>query len=57
MAVNEASRATMQAVGLSYVRTFHVEFDEPLPGSDQGEVEYAITRERWATASRPGRGR
>jgi len=57
MAVNEVSRATMQAVGLSYVRTFHVEFDEPLPGSDQGEVEYAITRERWATASRPGRGR
>ncbi len=57
MAVNEASRATMQSVGLRYVRTFHVEFDDPLPGSEQGEVEYAITREEWATASSPGRGR
>jgi len=57
MAVNQASRATMAAVGLRYVRTFHAEFDEPLPGTDQGEVEYAITREEWATASRPGRGR
>src|SRR3954447_24593518 len=42
MAVNAASRATMQSVGLRYVRTFHVPFDDPLPGSDQGEVEYAI---------------
>ena len=54
MAVNEASRGTMAAVGLRYVRTFHLEFDEPLPGSDQGEVEYAITRAEWVTASSRG---
>ncbi|MGW6501936.1 GNAT family N-acetyltransferase [Nonomuraea angiospora] len=47
MAVNTASRATMTALGMEHVRTFHMEWDEPLPGSDLGEVEYAITRERW----------
>jgi RimJ/RimL family protein N-acetyltransferase len=47
MAVNEASRATMAAVGLRYVRTFHLDWDEPLPGTEHGEVEYAITREEW----------
>ena len=57
MAVNEASRATMTAVGLRYVRTFHLEFDDPLPGTDQGEVEYAITRAEWVTASSRGRDR
>ena len=47
MAVNAGSRATMAAVGMSYVRTFHQEFDEPIPGSELGEVEYAITLEEW----------
>jgi RimJ/RimL family protein N-acetyltransferase len=47
MAVNAASRGVMAAAGLRYVRTYHPEFDEPLPGSEQGEVEYAITREDW----------
>lgn len=46
MAVNTASRATMAAVGMAYVRTFHLDFDEPLPGTEFGEVEYAITRQR-----------
>jgi len=48
MAVNEASRATMASVGLRYVRTFTAEWDEPIPGAEHGEVEYAITREEWA---------
>lgn len=47
MAVNAASRATMASVGLSYDRTFHEEFETPIPGAEQGEVEYAISRERW----------
>jgi RimJ/RimL family protein N-acetyltransferase len=47
MAVNTASRATMAAVGMTHLRTFHLEFDEPLPGTELGEVEYAITREQW----------
>jgi len=47
MAVNAASRATMAAVGMRYTRTFHLDWAEPLPGSELGEVEYAITRQEW----------
>jgi RimJ/RimL family protein N-acetyltransferase len=47
MAVNEGSRATMSRIGLSYVRTFHQEWEEPIPGHELGEVEYAITRDEW----------
>ncbi len=47
MAVNEASRATMTSVGMTHVRTFHLDVEESLPGSELGEVEYAITREQW----------
>ncbi|WP_432930373.1 GNAT family N-acetyltransferase [Microbispora sp. CA-135349] len=56
MAVNTASRATMTAIGMRYVRTFHADWEEPLPGSDLGEVEYAITREQWL-ASRAAKAR
>jgi RimJ/RimL family protein N-acetyltransferase len=47
MAVNEASRATMSSLGLRYVRTFYADWNEPIPGSEHGEVVYAITREEW----------
>ncbi|GGU38909.1 GNAT family N-acetyltransferase [Nocardioides albus] len=47
MAVNEASRATMVAVGMSFVRSFQQNFEEPLAGHAEGEVEYEITRETW----------
>jgi len=47
MTVNAASRATMTAVGLQHVRTFHAHWDEPISGSDLGEVGYAISREQW----------
>jgi RimJ/RimL family protein N-acetyltransferase len=47
MAVNAGSRATMASVGLTFVRSFTEHYDEPVPGSDEGEVEYAITREEW----------
>ncbi len=47
MAVNAASRGVMTAAGLRYVRTYHPEFDDPLPGSEWGEVEYEMTREDW----------
>ncbi|GAA3626831.1 GNAT family N-acetyltransferase [Kineosporia mesophila] len=51
MAVNQGSRATMSKIGLRHVRTFHQHWDEPIPGSEQGEVEYAITREEWLDRS------
>ncbi|MET8338009.1 GNAT family N-acetyltransferase [Streptosporangium canum] len=47
MTVNTASRATMAAVGMRYVRTFHLDWDDPILGSDLGEVEYTITRREW----------
>ena len=47
MAVNAGSRATMTAVGLRHVRTFHQDWDEPLAGTELGEVEYALSREEW----------
>jgi len=52
MAVNTPSRATMAALGMTLVRTFHEDHDEPLPGSEHGEVEYEMTRETWEMMSR-----
>lgn len=50
MAANAGSRATMAAVGLRYVRTFHHDLDPNLPYFDLGEVEYAVTRADWRAA-------
>jgi RimJ/RimL family protein N-acetyltransferase len=55
MKVNERSQATMRRLGLRYVRGFHLDFPDPIPGGELGEVEYAITREQWLCAHAPGR--
>jgi RimJ/RimL family protein N-acetyltransferase len=34
MAVNRASRRVMEKSGLHYVRTFHLQFDDALPGTE-----------------------
>jgi RimJ/RimL family protein N-acetyltransferase len=47
MAANAGSRGVMEAIGMRYVRTYFPPWEEPLPGADQGEVEYEITREMW----------
>ena len=47
MAVNTPSRRVMERIGLTHVRTFHEHFDDPLPGTEEGEVEYALTRDEW----------
>ena len=47
MFVNQPSRNVMERIGLKHVRTFHEHFDDPLPGTVKGEVEYALTREEW----------
>jgi RimJ/RimL family protein N-acetyltransferase len=44
MAVNLASRRVMEKAGLRYVRTFHLTWDHPIPGTEHGEVEYALDR-------------
>jgi RimJ/RimL family protein N-acetyltransferase len=50
MAVNLASRRVMEKSGLRYVRTFHLHFDNPIPGTEHGEVEYALLRTEWEEA-------
>jgi RimJ/RimL family protein N-acetyltransferase len=52
MAVNTPSRATMTSLGMTYVRSFHEDYDDPLPGVEQGEVEYDMTRSAWDMMAR-----
>ncbi|WP_109527423.1 MULTISPECIES: GNAT family N-acetyltransferase [Nocardia] len=52
MAVNTASRATMASIGMHYVRTFYLQWEHSIPGSEHGEVEYAITSDNWRTHQR-----
>lgn len=54
MAVNAASRGVMTAVGMTYVRTYFPDWDEPLAGSEEGEVEYEITLADWERLARSG---
>jgi len=51
MAVNQRSRSVMDRIGMTYLRAFHLEFDDPLPGTEHGEVEYELTSE--ATNNHP----
>ncbi|MGI5129407.1 GNAT family N-acetyltransferase [Pseudonocardia sp. CA-107938] len=46
MAVNIGSRRVLERSGLRWVRTFHLDWPDPLPGSEHGEVEYALSRRR-----------
>ncbi|WP_406508141.1 GNAT family N-acetyltransferase [Streptomyces sp. NBC_00212] len=50
MYVNDRSRSVMERAGLSYVRTYFEEFEDPIPGTELGEVEYELTREDWLAA-------
>ncbi len=47
MAVNHASRRVMEKAGLTYVRTVHFDWPDPLPDSHLGDVEYELTRDVW----------
>jgi RimJ/RimL family protein N-acetyltransferase len=49
MEVNAASRATMAGVGLTFTRAFvsGEPYDDLVPGAEQGEVEYEVTRKTW----------
>ena len=42
-----ASRRVMEKAGLLYVRTFHQAWPDAIPGDEDGDVEYALTREEW----------
>lgn len=47
MAVNAGSRGVMEKLGMRHVRTEVREWPVPLPGWEQGEVRYEITRDDW----------
>lgn len=51
MAVNLRSRRVMEKCGLRHVRTFHPHFDDPIDGTELGEVEYALDRAGWDEAA------
>ncbi len=54
MAVHTASRRVMEKAGMELVRAFHAEWPVRIPGDEEGDVEYAITREAWlARRARP----
>jgi RimJ/RimL family protein N-acetyltransferase len=52
MAVNSRSRAVMERLGLRHIATYIGEWDDPIPGSEEGEVVYALTRDEWAVIPR-----
>lgn len=47
MAVNAASRGVMHKIGMRHARTEIREWENPLPGSDDGEVIYEISARDW----------
>ena len=42
MAVNTASRRVLEKAGLQYVRTWFGDWSEPIPGAEQGDVDYEL---------------
>lgn len=47
MAVNQASRRVMEKIGMHHAHTVHAEFQDPIPGSEHGEVWYELSRTEW----------
>jgi RimJ/RimL family protein N-acetyltransferase len=45
--VNTASRRVMEKAGMTYVRTFHQEWPDPMEGAEEGDVEYALSKAEW----------
>ncbi|WP_130450512.1 GNAT family N-acetyltransferase [Kribbella rubisoli] len=47
MAVNHRSRAVMRRSGLRFVKVYHEHYDNPLPGTEFGDVLYGLDRATW----------
>ena len=54
MTLNAGSRAVMERIGLTYVRTFTTSVEEPVEGFEEGEVEYEVTAEQWKQRRKHG---
>lgn len=51
MTINTRSRRVLEKAGLKLVRTFFLEWPEYLEGAEHGDVEYALTRQEWASSA------
>ena len=51
MTVNTRSRAVMEKAGLRYARTVHLDWPDPVDGTEQGDVEYRLSRDDWLLAA------
>jgi RimJ/RimL family protein N-acetyltransferase len=47
MTVNRLSRRIMEKLGMRHLRTYREPYDEPIPGCEEGEVEYGVTAAEW----------
>ncbi|MEB2843611.1 GNAT family N-acetyltransferase [Rhizobiales bacterium RZME27] len=47
MAVNLGSRRVMEKLGMTHVATDFPVFDDPIPGTEEGEVRYELERRDW----------
>lgn len=52
MTIHTGSRRVMEKIGMRHVRSTHPHYDDPVPGTEHGDVEYAITRDEWLAARR-----
>ena len=52
MAVNSGSRRVMEKAALRFVRAFHAEWPDAIEGSEEGDVEYALTKAEWERQNR-----
>jgi len=52
MVVNTGSRRVMEKAGMRVVRLFRAEWPVRIDGDEEGDVEYAITREEWTARDR-----
>ncbi|GHC19870.1 GNAT family acetyltransferase [Gemmobacter nanjingensis] len=49
LAVNHGSRRVMEKTGMTHERTEYPAAPVPVAGSEQGEVWYGLSRDRWAS--------
>lgn len=47
MAINHGSRRVLEKVGFRHTDSWHDQEEEPIPGSEQGDLGYAISRAAW----------
>lgn len=53
MAVNLGSRRVMEKIGMKHIRTDLLDFSDPIPGTEHGEVTYELTCSDWAGRAEP----